>query len=201
MFGVAISPESFMKVYSYFVSLTCEVMKYVALIGIALGSALPVRTVSPAPTVTPVASRPPTCVTAEFRQFDFWLGRWKVTNSRGDEVGTSEILRVSEGCAIREQWKSVSTSTGTSINYYDVADHEWHQDWVGGDGTILHLHGGLKNGAMILSGNTETTKGKSVHRITWTLLPDGKVKQQWAISVDNGNNWQTAFVGLYEKQP
>ncbi|MDQ3415133.1 MAG: hypothetical protein M3480_09240 [Verrucomicrobiota bacterium] len=23
------------------------------------------------------------------------------------------------------------------------ADRQWHQGWVGGDGTILHLHGGM----------------------------------------------------------
>jgi hypothetical protein len=174
-------------------------MKGVALLGITLDLAAFVGAASPIPTATPASSRPPTCIAAEFRQFDFWLGRWKVTNSRGDEVGTSEILRVSEGCAIREQWKAASNSTGTSINYYDIADHEWHQDWVGGDGMILHLHGGLKNGAMVLSGDTKSTKGRSIHRITWTPLPDGKVKQEWMISVDNGNNWQSAFVGIYEK--
>jgi hypothetical protein len=193
--------EGFMNAYSGFVSLIGGFVKCLALLGVALGSVSAVRAASPAPTITPRSSRPPACVTAEFRQFDFWLGRWKVTNSRGDELGTSEILRVSEGCAIREQWKAASNSTGTSINYYDIADHEWHQDWVGGDGTILHLHGGLRNGAMVLSGDTESTKGRSIQRITWTPLPDGKVKQEWEVSVDSGSNWQTAFVGLYEKQP
>jgi hypothetical protein len=140
-------------------------------------------------------------LTAEFRQFDFWLGRWKVTNPQGKEVGTSEIVRVSDGCAIREQWNGTSHLSGMSINYYDVADHEWHQDWVGGDGLILHLHGGLKDGTMVLSGNTKSAKGTTIHRVTWTPLPDGKVKQEWVQSVDNGGNWQIAFVGIYEKQP
>ena len=30
------------------------------------------------------------------------LGHWKVTDPKGNQVGTSEISRVSEGCAIRE---------------------------------------------------------------------------------------------------
>ncbi len=55
---------------------------------------------------------------------DFWLGRWKVTNSHGKEVGTSEISRASQGCAIREERKASSLASGISINYYDVADHE-----------------------------------------------------------------------------
>ena len=87
-----------------------------------------------------------------------------------------------------------------SINYYDPADHEWHQDWVGGDGTILHLHGGLKADAMVLSGDTKDAKGTTINRITWTPLAGGKVKQEWSTSSDNGASWQTAFVGIYEKQ-
>ena len=86
-----------------------------------------------------------------------------------------------------------------SINYYDSADREWHQDWVGGDGTILHLHGGLKDGAMVLDGTAQSPKGPYLSRITWTPLEGGKVKQEWSISTDNGATWKPSFVGIYEK--
>jgi hypothetical protein len=156
---------------------------------------------SPSPSSATGASRPPlACVAPEFRQFDFWLGRWKVMNPQGKEIGTSEISRVSEGCAVREQWKSASGSSGTSINYYDADNHKWHQDWVGGDGTILHLHGGLAGNAMVLSGQSKTANKIVLNRITWTPLPGGKVKQEWATSPDDGRTWQISFVGIYEKQ-
>ena len=61
---------------------------------------------SPTPASKPAPSQPPACVASEFRQFDFWLGKWRVTGPKGNQVGTSEISRVSEGCAIREQWTS-----------------------------------------------------------------------------------------------
>lgn len=176
-------------------------MKAVALISVALTSVSPLGAASPTPTITPESSRPTSCLAAEFRQFDFWLGRWKVTNLQGKEVGTSEISRVSQGCAIREEWKANSGLSGASINYYDTADHQWHQDWVGGDGTILHLHGGLKDSAMVLVGNTKSVNGTVVNRITWTLVPGGKIKQAWATSIDNNDSWHIAFVGIYEKQP
>lgn len=144
----------------------------------------------------------PACSATEFRQFDFWLGKWNVKNPQtGKQVGTSEITRVSEGCAIREQWKSVSGTNGMSINYYDAADHKWHQDWVGGDGTILHLRGELAGNAMILSGESKTSTGTTLNRMTWTPLDGKKVKQEWAASSDQGKTWQTSFVGIYEKQP
>ena len=150
------------------------------------------------PSPTPTAL-PPACVAPEFRQFDFWLGHWKVTNPKGIQVGTSEITRVSEGCAVREQWQSAKGQGGTSINYYDAADQQWHQDWVGGDGTILHLHGGLQDGVMVLSGEAKSAKGPYLNRISYTPLPEGKVKQEWSISVDGGKTWQTSFLGTYEK--
>jgi hypothetical protein len=149
-----------------------------------------------APTPTPA---PPACVAPEFRQFDFWIGHWKVTNPQGVQVGTSEITRVSEGCAVREQWQSARGQGGTSINYYDAADKQWHQDWVGGDGTILHIHGGLKGGIMVLTGEAASPKGPYLNRITYTPLPEGKVKQEWSISTDGGKTWQISFLGTYEK--
>lgn len=88
-----------------------------------------------------------------------------------------------------------------SINYYDPADKKWHQDWVGGDGTILHLQGGLEGEAMVLSGETKGAQGTVLNRITWTPLPEGKVRQQWDTSSDGGANWTPSFVGLYEKAP
>ncbi|PZR72713.1 MAG: hypothetical protein DLM73_12700 [Chthoniobacterales bacterium] len=167
---------------------------------ILIGAAIegqPSPTPAAAATATPP---PPACVAPEFRQFDFWIGRWKVTNPKGVQVGTSEITRQSEGCAIREQWLSAHGTGGTSINYYDEADRQWHQDWVGGDGTILHLHGGLVDGAMVISGETKSAKGPYLNRITYTPLADGKVKQEWTISSDGGKTWQTTFLGIYEKQ-
>jgi hypothetical protein len=144
---------------------------------------------------------PPACTAPEFRQFDFWLGKWTVTNPQtGKETGTSEITRASEGCAIREQWTSANGQGGMSINYYDPADQEWHQDWVGADGTILHLRGKLAGNAMVMTGETKTAKGRALNRITWTPLEGGKVKQEWSTSFDNGQTWQTSFVGIYAKQ-
>jgi len=154
------------------------------------------------PSATTATATPPqpACVAPEFRQFDFWIGRWKVSNPKGVQVGTSEITRQSQGCAIREQWLAASGTGGMSVNYYDEADRKWHQDWVGGDGSILHLAGGLVGGAMVLSGETKSAKGSDLNRITFTPSADGKVKQEWTISTDGGKTWQTTFLGIYEKQ-
>jgi hypothetical protein len=86
-----------------------------------------------------------------------------------------------------------------SINYYNPDDRKWHQDWVGGDGMILHLQGVFANNAMVLSGSSKTSKGTAVNRITWTPLADGKVKQEWSTSADNGSSWHVLFIGIYQR--
>ena len=168
----------------------------IALLAFALKVGAQAPATSPAP---PRPTPPPACVAPEFRQFDFWLGHWKVTNPKGVQVGTSEITRVSEGCAVREQWTSRNGQGGTSLNYYDPSEQQWHQDWVGGDGTILHLHGGLKDGAMILTDATPAAKSAIINRITFTPQPGGKVNQEWSVSRDDGKTWQISFLGTYER--
>jgi hypothetical protein len=174
-------------------------MKSIILFLIALSSGFSAAQ-SPVPVSSLSASAPPACVAPEFRQLDFWLGKWKVIGPKGNQVGTSEITRVAEGCAIREQWTATRGTTGTSLNYYDPGDRQWHQDWVGGDGTILNLRGELKKSAMVLIGESKSSKGNLMNRITFTPLPDNKVRQEWATSADNGSTWQVTFLGSYEKQ-
>jgi hypothetical protein len=180
-------------------SLDIRCLKAVALLLASLAFAATGRVASPTPARAPASPPPPACVAPEFRQFDFWLGKWKVADPQGQPVGTSEISRVSEGCALHEEWTSASGKGGMSINYYDATDQQWHQDWVGGDGTILHLRGNLKDGAMVLSGESKGAKGTIINRITWAPLPGGKVKQQWETSTNTGTSWETAFVGIYER--
>lgn len=171
------------------------------LTALTLALVVTVKAASPVPSGSPSPSPTPVCQEPQFRQFDFWLGNWKVIGAKGNQVGTSEISRVSEGCAVREQWRAADGKGGTSLNYYDASDHEWHQDWVGGDGTILHLHGGRQGESMILANRMPTKTGSYSNRITYTPLPGGKVKQVWAYSLDHGATWKISFLGTYEKKP
>jgi len=139
-----------------------------------------------------IAQPPPACTATEFQQFDFWLGKWTVRKPDGGIAGTSEITRASEGCAVREEWTSARGMHGTSLNFYDSKAKQWQQHWVGGDGQILDLRGGLAEGVMLLANGD--------NRITWTPLPAGTVKQEWSVSSDGGKTWTTSFVGIYERR-
>ena len=140
---------------------------------------------------------PPACIGQEFRQFDFWLGKWNVRKPDGTVIGASEITRESEGCAVRENWSSANGKHGMSINYLDPATQRWHQDWIGADGTILHLEGRLSGAAMVMS--DEARASSPANRISWTPISPRELKQEWSTSSDGGKTWQVGFVGIYER--
>lgn len=137
------------------------------------------------------------CSATEFRQFDFWLGSWRVT-SQGKPAGTSRIESAMKGCAVIEHWSSAGGGLGTSLNFYDRRTKTWSQAWIDEGGNALHLKGGLVDGRMVLqSAPQDTPKGPVVQRITWSREPDGSVRQLWESSSDGGRTWTVAFDGSY----
>jgi len=142
------------------------------------------------------------CNSAEYRQFDFWIGDWSVTSGE-EPAGTNSIHPIHNGCALQENWQGSGEGgiSGTSFNLYDQATGRWHQTWVDDSGTLLLLDGGLQDGVMILSGQRPALDGSGmvVHRISWTPNPDGSVRQLWEASKDEGGKWATLFDGLYSK--
>ena len=148
------------------------------------------------------APPPPSCDSAVHSQFDFWLGEWEVDGGQDGKtpVGKSTITKVAKGCALHENWRSAQGGNGQSLNAYDTASGQWNQFWIGADGVILRLAGGLQGGAMVLQGSLPMPGGKTQQqRITWTPLPDGRVSQRWDTSDDGGKTWQVSFLGFYRK--
>ena len=150
---------------------------------------------------TPTPTPPPSCVSKEHRQFDFWLGQWTVTNAGGKHAGDSRIESILDGCVVLENWTGAKGSHGKSFNTYNSQTKEWEQYWVDNQGTRLYLRGGFSDGHMVLTGqqdqpNTQTGKTQR-ERITWTPNADGSVRQLWETSTDDGMTWAVSFDGLY----
>lgn len=145
--------------------------------------------------------RPPACTGAEHKHFDFWVGEWRVFNPQGREIGSSRVSRISGGCALLEEWETPNNPGGKSINFFDPADRKWHQVWVGGDGTVLRIAGGLEAGAMrLVTDNGAAPQGTAQSRITWTPSADGTVEQRWENSSDGGATWKVSFIGNYRRK-
>lgn len=142
---------------------------------------------------------PLACESPEYRQFDFWLGKWEVTANE-KVAGTNHIRAILGGCVLMEEWQSSSgTFAGKSFNRYDRETGRWEQTWVDNQGGVLKLTGEFKDGKMVLAGDHVAGGEPVIDRITWTPNDDGTVRQLWEKSKDGGATWSVAFDGLYRK--
>lgn len=143
----------------------------------------------------------PDCSGAEYRQFDFWVGDWEVTDKDGNLQGHNTIKPLLNQCTLQENWQGATGSAGKSFNFYDRQSKQWHQTWIDNSGGVLYLDGQLEGDVMVLSGQRLGRDGAPVlHRIKYTPLDDGGVEQYWQASKDDGKTWQDLFLGYYKKQ-
>ena len=146
---------------------------------------------------TPPPAPPPACLSAEYRQFDFWVGTWDVFQPNGQKAGENRIEPISGGCALLENWSGRGGFTGKSLNIYDSTDKRWHQTWVDSSGALLMISGNLVDKRMVLGAQASDAH----QRITWTPNDDGSVRQFWESSADGGKTWTVLFDGKYVRRP
>ena len=137
---------------------------------------------------------------AAARDFDFWVGDWEVRLADGTLVGHNAISKDDGGCAIVEDWSGAGGSTGTSVSYYRPSSDQWHQLWVGSNGTLIDIAGGIRDGAMHLEGTIEYFAEDRIEafRGTWSILPDGRVRQLFEEFSLVAQTWQVWFDGYYQ---
>lgn len=154
-------------------------------------------------TIQAQQQKPCACCATEFRQFDFWIGQWTVTQPDGKPAGVNQITVIQDSCVVVENWTSAAGSfSGTSYNFYNTKTKKWQQLWLDNQGGNLQLEGQLVNGAMVMqSKELPNQKGQlQIDRITWTPNRDGSVRQLWESSTDKGKTWTVAFDGRYKRQ-
>ena len=139
---------------------------------------------------------------ARFREFDFWVGEWDVHDADGNFVGENSITRAERGCVLIEEWRGAKGSTGISMNYLDRIRDEWVQIWHAAAGYQLEIRGGLTDEGMLLTGKVHYIGSgqTAAFRGLWTPLPDGRVRQYFEQSADDGATWQPWFEGFYSRK-
>jgi hypothetical protein len=137
-----------------------------------------------------------------FREFDFWVGEWNVHDGKGTLVGENAITSEESGCLLVERWHGVQGSSGMSINYLDKITDEWVQIWHAAGGYQIDIRGGLTDNGMLLRGTIHYigTGQTAPFRGLWTPLPDGRVRQFFEQSNDDGATWEPWFEGFYTRQ-
>jgi len=138
----------------------------------------------------------------KFQEFDFWIGEWDVQVANGTPAGQNVITSEQRGCVLIENWASATGGTGTSINYLDESKGEWVQIWNDGGGNQINIRGGLTDDGMLLVGTIHYVANDATYpfRGLWTPLPDGRVRQFFEQSNDDGETWSVWFEGFYSRQ-
>ncbi|MFL6228059.1 MAG: hypothetical protein ACJ741_04710 [Pyrinomonadaceae bacterium] len=151
----------------------------------------------PAPPAVPVSPCPSK---AEYREFDFWLGEWDVTD-QGRKIATSSIQSIVGGCVVFENYAQADGYTGKSFNFYDGALGRWRQTWVDAYGNVSEFVGEFKDGAMRYEGETHRAGGvKVLRKMILTWLDAGRVRQFSERSTDGGKTWTLAYDYIYTRR-
>ena len=137
-----------------------------------------------------------------FSDFDFWIGEWDVAVANGAPAGTNSIQAAERGCVLIENWVNTAGGTGMSINYLDLATNEWVQVWNAEGGSQINVRGGLTDEGMAMEGTLHVVGSGTTlpFRALWTPLSDGRVRQYFEQSNDNGATWSPWFEGFYTRK-
>jgi hypothetical protein len=149
-----------------------------------------------------VPPTPPACTAPEHHQFDFWIGRWDVTDAKtGEPAGHSLVESLYGGCVLRENWSEPGWQGG-SLNMYVRQAHQWRQTWMDQSGALRDFSGALQDGKMVLLAHDQSVAGRPVWvRMTFTPNPDGTVRQYSDYSIDTGATWKERYDYLYHPAP
>jgi hypothetical protein len=148
----------------------------------------------------PTVSAPSRCMSAESRQFDFWLGTWEVwlVAEKTIKVADTVVEKTFMDCAVIERRRPVAGGGGESLNAYVPEKHSWRQVWLGAMGGFLDSTGIWDGESMVVTGQLSQPGGSYLMaRQTYSPQSDGTVKQTGEMSSDDGLTWQTSFVFSY----
>ena len=112
-----------------------------------------------------------------------------------DKDLATQCLHAGERWEQQTFWTSSTPIHNSTTYFYDSVHKRWHQTWIDNQGAPLELDGGFAEGKMTLEGNAlpRPEPGKTFrHRITWSKLEGGRVRQFWQASDDGGKTWSKA---------
>jgi hypothetical protein len=156
------------------------------------------------PSASNAATTEPTsasCSGVEYRQLDFKIGEFDVTGMEGVRAGESRVESVLSGCMLVEHWRGAISGYGQAVFYYDREQRLWHTTYVSDDGDVLNMSGVFEGDALQFRGEGAVAGFRGLHRMAWSALPAGGVKQFWEYSADSGKTWKTIHIGHYARRP
>ncbi|MGE0353947.1 MAG: hypothetical protein AB7I33_07045 [Gemmatimonadales bacterium] len=144
-----------------------------------------------------LAQAPAACTDSVHRQFDFWVGRWIVSNPAGVRLGTNEVTVELNGCVVQESWTAAGGDRGRSLNAPDP-DGRWHQTWVAERLGHLRMSGGMAGDTMVLEGRRVEQGSGIEYRDAFRWIASGRdtVRQLGLLEVP-ARDVTSRFQGVY----
>lgn len=146
---------------------------------------------------SPCAAEPHT------HDFDFWIGEWDVYPTGGDKLaGHSVVQSISGGCGVLENWTDMQGGSGKSVNYYNLAEGQWQQDWIGSGGTAQrYLNGVYKDGAMQFTYEFTNPQGKKqTGHFKFYNIDKNTVRQYQDVNNDDGKTVTVSYDLTYKRK-
>ena len=148
-----------------------------------------------------VAADDTATASAECRQFDFWLGDWKITNPSGSKEASSRVYLALGQYLLVESWDDGKGHKGENLFAYSSDDKSWHGMFADNEGRVHVFTGKVVPGLAEFYGPSRGSNGEAVlNRIRVTRIAADKVKQSWEKSIDNGASWTAVFAGEYYRR-
>ena len=143
------------------------------------------------------------------RDFDFWMGAWRVHNRRlrerlrgstaWDEFESAVVARPLLGGFGNEDVYRTGFAggfTGMSFRFYDRSEHTWSIFWADSRRGTLDppVVGGFSGDTGVFEGS-DTFEGRPIRvRFTWSRVTSGSPRWEQAFSEDGGRTWETNWV-------
>jgi tetratricopeptide (TPR) repeat protein len=134
----------------------------------------------------------------EYQQFDFWVGEWDVKQTGIDQqVGTSIIQKILDGCVLLENWTSGIGGTGKSFNIFDSNTNKWEQYWVDSNGGRIFFSGQLNGKVLDYYAETDESGKKATRHLQFFNQGPDQVRQFSQRSEDGGKTWSVEYDFTY----
>jgi hypothetical protein len=143
------------------------------------------------------------------RDFDFWMGSWKIHNRRlrerlkgstdWDEFEATATARLLLGGVGNEdvyRTEFAGGFTGTSFRFFDKATGKWSIYWADSrKGTLEPPVVGSFQGDVAVFEGDDTFEGRPIRvRFTWSRVTSPSPRWEQAFSADGGKTWETNWV-------
>lgn len=136
----------------------------------------------------------------EARQFDFWLGDWKVTWGENGR-GVNRVESILDGYVILENFDAAPAMPfrGLSVSTFNRWLGKWQQTWVDNQGNYLDFIGEYDSGSMILQRETTLDGVTFLQRMVWHNIASNRLDWNWERSDDRGRTWDVVWHIHYER--